>query len=141
MAGALNSALGQLGGLAALAGFSPGSSDAATEEALAVLKSRQFTDRFIADLNLMPALFESRWDAQARAWKPNKNGPPTQAQAFRAFSRLRSIVEDKKTGLITINVDWRDRKEAALWANELATRLRSSSVAGMSAARLSKSWR
>jgi uncharacterized protein involved in exopolysaccharide biosynthesis len=123
IAGALNSTLGQLGGLAALAGLSPGSSDAATEEALAVLKSRQFTDRFIADLNLMPVLFEQRWDAQARAWKPHEKGPPTKAQAFRTFSGLRSIVEDKKTGLITINVDWRNRQEAAIWANELATRL------------------
>src|SRR5450631_1014619 len=45
----LNSALGQLGGLASLAGINLGSSDAETEEALAVLRSRQFSGDFIND--------------------------------------------------------------------------------------------
>jgi uncharacterized protein involved in exopolysaccharide biosynthesis len=123
IAGTLNSTLGQLGGLAALAGFSAGSSDAATEEALGVLRSRQFTDRFITELNLMPVLFAERWDQTAGAWKSTEKGPPTPARAFRFFTDIRDIVEDKKTGLITINVDWTDRKEAAAWANELAARL------------------
>ena len=122
IAGALNSTLGQLGGLAALAGFSPGSSDAATEEALAVLRSRQFTDRFINDLNLMPVLFADRWDREAKTWKAGKIAP-TPAKAFRFFNGIRTIAEDKKTGLFIINIDWKNREEAATWANELATRL------------------
>src|SRR5580700_6383863 len=48
---ALTSALGQLGGLASIAGVNVGTSDLATEEALAVLRSRQFTERFISEEN------------------------------------------------------------------------------------------
>src|SRR5271165_5760032 len=41
LSSSLNSALGSLGGLASIAGVNVGTSDAATEEALAVLRSRQ----------------------------------------------------------------------------------------------------
>jgi uncharacterized protein involved in exopolysaccharide biosynthesis len=123
MSGALNSALGQLGGLAALAGIGPGAGDLETEEALAVLRSRQFTERFIDELNLMPVLFESRWDKAAKAWKPSENGPPTRAMAYKRFNGIRSIIQDKKTGLISLQIDWTDRTQATTWANELAARL------------------
>jgi uncharacterized protein involved in exopolysaccharide biosynthesis len=123
MSGALNSALGQLGGLAALAGLGPGSGDLETEEALAVLRSRQFTERFIDELNLMPVLFESRWDKAAKDWKPSDDGPPTRAMAYKRFNDMRNIIEDKKTGLISLQIDWTDRLQAAIWANELAARL------------------
>jgi uncharacterized protein involved in exopolysaccharide biosynthesis len=122
ISGALNSALGQLGGLAALAGISPGSADAYTEEALAVLRSRQFTEQFISDLNLMPVLFASRWDASAKNWKPGKK-PPTTSAAVKRFDDVRKIVQDKKTGLVSLQIDWTDRQQAAVWANDLAARI------------------
>jgi uncharacterized protein involved in exopolysaccharide biosynthesis len=115
LAGSLNSTLGQLGGLASLAGVSLGSADAATEEALAVLRSRQFTERFINDLNLMPQLYSPK-DFE-------KASPPTPARAFRKFKKIRTITQDKKTGLVMLQVDWKDREAAAMWANELAARL------------------
>src|SRR5262245_39625920 len=42
----LGSALAQVGGLASLAGINVGSNDSTTEEALAVMRSRQFTEAF-----------------------------------------------------------------------------------------------
>ena len=122
--GSLGSALGSLGGLASLAGLNLGSADGATEESLAVLKSRQFTEKFIADLGLMPKLFAKKWDAQAGKWLVAPDKQPTPAQACRYFDRkVRAVVQDKKTGLVTLQIDWRDRNEAAFWANELVRRL------------------
>jgi uncharacterized protein involved in exopolysaccharide biosynthesis len=36
---------------------------------------------------------------------------------------LRFVVFDKKTNLITVQVEWRDRQAAAQWANELVARV------------------
>lgn len=63
LSGSLTSALGSVGGLASLAGINLPAGDGSTQEALAVLRSREFTERFIADLNLMPRPFARRRDA------------------------------------------------------------------------------
>src|SRR6185436_1603620 len=45
-------------------------------------------------------------------------------KGFKYFDRkVRSVSSDKKTGLITLQVDWRDRDQAAEWANDLVRRL------------------
>jgi uncharacterized protein involved in exopolysaccharide biosynthesis len=119
--GGLGSALGELGGIASLAGINVGSRTSATEEALAVLRSREFTQRFISDEHLMTKLFQKKWDASAGKWKGE---PPTLDKAYRYFNtKIRSVDQDKKTGLITLQIDWRDRNEAAAWANELVRRV------------------
>ena len=124
LSSALNSTLGQLGGIASLAGVTLGSTDAATEEALAVLQSREFTERFINDRNLMPEIFASKWDAAHATWKHGWRGPPTPARAVKYFDKkIRTVVKDKRSNLITLMIDWRDRDQAAAWANELAQRL------------------
>jgi uncharacterized protein involved in exopolysaccharide biosynthesis len=126
MNSSLSSALGQLGGLAAIAGVNVGGTDVATQEAIAVLKSREFTERFISDLNLMPKLFPHKWDENNQKWKGGVENWPTPAKAYRLFDQsIRSVVEDKKTGLVRLQIDWRDREEAATWANILITRLNS----------------
>jgi uncharacterized protein involved in exopolysaccharide biosynthesis len=120
--GAFGSAMGQLGGIAALAGINVGSADSETEEALAVLRSRQFTERFIIDKNLVPKLFADKWDAANSRWKAKL--APTPARAYHYFHRkIRGIGQDKKTGLVTVQIDWTDPGEAAAWSNELVQRL------------------
>lgn len=124
--GQLGSALGQLGGLASLAGINLGSTGSETEETLAVLRSREFTEGFIRDHNLMPTLFPDRWDEKSQRWRGEEADWPTLAQAFQFFdSEVRLISRDRKTNLITVQIEWRDRKKAALWANELVARLNS----------------
>lgn len=113
--------LGQLGGLASLAGADLGKNDALTEESLAVLRSRTFTESFIKDRGLMPKLFHTKWDAKRNAWK--KPPGPTPARAYKRFNKVRSVAVDKKTGLVTLQIEWRDRNEAAQWATELVARL------------------
>lgn len=124
LGGALGSALGQFGGLASLAGIDVSGGGMSQEEALAVLKSREFTEKFILDRNLMPQLFADEWDAASGKWKSSQEKPPTPGKAYRFFDKkVRSISQDKKTGLVTLQIDWTDRKQAAAWANELAERL------------------
>jgi uncharacterized protein involved in exopolysaccharide biosynthesis len=139
MGGAISSALGSIGGLASLAGLGLGGNAARAEEALAVLKSRQFTEAFIRERNLMPVLFPDDWDVQAKRWRGSEDDWPTYGKAYKKFDeRIRTVEQDKKTGLITLHVDWRDRAQAAQWANELVERLnlemRSRAIAKSSAA-------
>jgi uncharacterized protein involved in exopolysaccharide biosynthesis len=124
LGGALGSALGSLGGLASLADIGIAATGAATEEALAVLRSRQFADEFIADKQLMPIIYASKWDTKAGKWKVPLGDRPTVAKAFEYFDRnVRSVSQDKKTGLVTLQIDWKDPLLAAAWANELVQRL------------------
>jgi len=124
--GALSSALGQLGGLASLVGVSVGDGNSTTQEALAVLRSRKFTESFIAERNLMPRLFQNKWDAAKGSWKTSLTTPPTAERAFESFNRhVRFVTQDKKTNLVTLTIEWIDREEAADWANSLVQRLNS----------------
>ena len=121
--GGLGSALGQLGGLAALAGVKVGANDTELEEAMAVFKSRHFSSRFIEDFNLRPKFFAPRWDGAKGRWKEGKR-EPTDAEAFEYFDKkVRTLTRDTKTGMVTLKIEWRDRVEAAAWANELVARL------------------
>jgi uncharacterized protein involved in exopolysaccharide biosynthesis len=119
----LSSALGSVGGFAALAGIGLGGNDYATEEAMAVLKSEQLTRAFIQDNNLLPELFPRSWDAGAGQWKSGIKKIPTLGAGFRAFDHIRKLQRDAKTGLITVQIDWKDPAKAANWANQLVERL------------------
>jgi uncharacterized protein involved in exopolysaccharide biosynthesis len=122
--GTLGSTLGQLSGLAALAGINIGPGQSQTEESLAVLRSRELTERFIRDKELMPDLFPRRWNQKLKTWKGPEDDWPTPAEAYEYFDeKIRTISQDKKTGLITMDIEWKDPDEAAQWANELVARL------------------
>lgn len=121
--GGMDAALGQLGGLASLAGLNLGGGDMEREEALAVLRSREFTEAFIRDKNLLPVLFHKKWDGEGQRWRADVK-PPTPWQAYKYFNKsVRTVLHDKKTNLVTVQVDWKDGKLAAEWANELVQRL------------------
>ncbi len=121
--GALGGLAAQFGGLADLAGLSMGGSgDRAV--AVATLRSRTVIEAFIQENNLLPKLYDSRWDSEAKNWKsadPKKI--PTVWQAYNDFTKeVLRITEDKKTGLVTVAVEWRDPEEARRWVTELITR-------------------
>jgi uncharacterized protein involved in exopolysaccharide biosynthesis len=123
MMGSLGSTLGQLGGLASLAGVNLGGSGPQTEEALAVLRSREFTERFLQDHDMLPILFADKWDTERKQWREGKK-VPSLSDANRFFhKKVRSIAQDKKTGLVTVSIEWSDPKLAAQWANDLVARL------------------
>lgn len=122
---AQSSLLGQLGGLASIAGVSVGGTGNA--EAIAVLKSRDFTRGFIEDNDLMPILFEAQWDFERKDWKSkDPDDRPDIRDGIDRFDRsIRTVQEDKVSGLVRVAINWRDPEHAAAWANSLVDRLNS----------------
>lgn len=114
--------LGQFGGLASLAGISLGSSD--KTEPLAILKSRDFAASFIEQRQLLTVLFADQWDPVAQKWRTPGKRVPDIRDAVQFFDkRVRRIQEDRKTGLVTLVIEWTDADLAATWANELADQI------------------
>lgn len=112
---------GQLGGLASLAGLNT-ESGGDVEEAIATLKSRNFTYKLIKDENLMQVFFEDAWDEKSKQWF-DVDKPPTMWKAYEKFDSIRSVTLDSNTGLYTLSIDWKDPEIAAEWANKLVTRI------------------
>ena len=118
--GGLSSIASQFGGLASLAGVSvPG--DSKEYESLAVLQSEALTESYISSNNLLPILFESRWDSVKNEWKDeNPNKRPTLWKGNQFFKKnVRSVSTDSKSGLVTVSIKWKDPKTAARWVNDL----------------------
>lgn len=121
--GALGNLAVQLGSFADLAGL-PGAAGADRAVVVATLKSRTIIESYIQDSNLLPKLYESLWDSDANAWKikdPTK--VPTVWQAYNRFMKsILSVTDDRKTGLCTVAVEWKDPVEAQRWVSELIGR-------------------
>jgi len=126
-----SSSLSQFGGAAALLGVSlPGGSDSQITNSLAKMRSRDFIIRFIHEHDVLVPLFAGEWEAEASTvdsaiydqstgeWLLEK-GEPTDLQAYRAFTNIFSVSQDKNAGLITVAVEWRDPAMAQRWVNAL----------------------
>ena len=100
--------------LASLAGVNIGGGG--DQEPLAVLRSKSFAREFITEQNLMPVLF---------AGMKSDGPPPDIRDAVRIFEGIRSVSDDKKTGLVTLGIRWKDPETAANWANLMVQRLNS----------------
>lgn len=124
----LSAIAGQFGGLAQLAGLNLGSGGSNKDEAIALLKSRGFTERFIQSENLLPILFDGKWDAGRKQWKSDDpDRIPTLNDGYRFFDRkIRQVTEDRRTSLVTLTIDWKDRELAARWAQLLVERVNQS---------------
>lgn len=121
--GALSQLGGTLGGLGALAGLNLGDSGDASES-IAVLGSRALTTEFITQNGLLPVLFAADWDADKQAWQnPKPDHRPSLEEAYYLFDRqIRTISQERDTGLVRLSITWRDREQAADWANHLVER-------------------
>jgi len=113
--------LGQLGGqaagIASMAGISLGGGN--EKISFAKLDSRTMKEKFITDNNLLPILFDEKWDAQSNAWvDKNPEKIPTMWSALKKFKSVMFITKDSVTGLITISVLWKDPILAAEWSNK-----------------------
>lgn len=116
--GLMRSLLGQYSGAAALLGLGA-ELPADEQEAVAVLKSRTVFDALAVQQNLLPILFSGKWDEHVRRWKASVR-PPTMEDAWRMFDhRVRAVNQDKQTGVVTLQITWRNRIQAAQWANAL----------------------
>jgi uncharacterized protein involved in exopolysaccharide biosynthesis len=114
--------MGQAGGLASLVGLA-GLGEADQNIAVPLITSDHFLEQFILDEQLMPRLFERRWDAQRRQWRNPQKAPTISRGIEQLQRRVIGVREDRRRKLVTITVEWRDRTEAAKWANTLVKRV------------------
>jgi hypothetical protein len=123
LGGGLDTSAGAIGAIAQLATAAVPDIDRDTDEAMTVLRSREFTENFIRDNNLLPVLFPKLWDARAARWKDGIKKMPTLHQGYVALDRIRKIDLDSINDFVTLQIDWRDRTQAAEWVNNMGERL------------------
>lgn len=110
--------MAQLGGLSELTGFTLGAgSDRAV--AIATLRSRAVIIPFIEQKGVLARLYSSSGGEER-----GKSGQARMSwQAYQNFTgSILKIIEDRKTGLVTVAVEWTDPKEAQAWVSELVER-------------------
>jgi uncharacterized protein involved in exopolysaccharide biosynthesis len=104
--GGLAGLAGRLSGLASLAGVNIDTAGNDTREHLAVLRSRNMVERFVAVNKLEPVISQSA-KAPLSRWK-----------VVRVFKeQVLEIQEDTRRGVTTVAVEWTDPRLAAAWAN------------------------
>jgi LPS O-antigen subunit length determinant protein (WzzB/FepE family) len=135
--GGLSGALGQLGGLASLAGVSIGSGESSESHiAQEIMKSWSFVETFIADNDLEVEIYaaegwskesnelqidEDVYDTASGEWlTEDSNGniaPPTSWELFEEFSEILSVSEDKKSGLVSVSIEHYSPQMAKEWVD------------------------
>ena len=134
--GGLSGALGQLGGLASLAGVSIGGGESSESQiAQEIMKSWSFVEGFIADNDLAVEVYAAEgwsrksnqlkidndiYEVEAKSWlieddHTGKEGPPSSWQLFEAFSDKLSVSEDKKSGLVSVSIEYYSPQIAKQW--------------------------
>jgi uncharacterized protein involved in exopolysaccharide biosynthesis len=110
-------ALGSLGGLASLVGMNlPGGNK--QNEAVETLRSRGLTRAYIESNGLLPIIFRKKWDSATQKW--TSAHVPTLEDGYKAFdNKVRTVVENRKSGLVTISVTWDDPRLARQWVDGL----------------------
>jgi len=113
----------RFGGLAGLAGINVGRSN--SNEALAVLSSRELTRSFISERELLPVLLHEEWDAKAGRWlAEDEEDQPDIRDGIKYFDEnVRNVSRDSGSQLVTLSVRWTDPVVAADWATDLVGRL------------------
>ena len=133
--GGLSGALGQLGGLASLAGVSIGGGESSEAQiAQEIMKSWNFIESFIADNDLAVEVFAAEgwskgsnelqinddvYDTQNKQWLVENEagvmGPPSSWSLFKAFSGRLAVSEDKKSGLVSVSIEYYSPQIAKQW--------------------------
>ncbi|GAA3910633.1 Wzz/FepE/Etk N-terminal domain-containing protein [Litoribacillus peritrichatus] len=133
---------GQFGGLASIAGVDLGAgSSGKTEEAIAILKSREFITQFVRDNDLLIPLFALRpvrfskevlldpeiYNEEKNEWvreeKPPYTKEPTDWEIYKKFSGILSVERDKVTGMLTISVEWYIPEQTQNWVTLLVEKI------------------
>ena len=125
--GGLSSALGQLGGLASLAGVSIGGGESNESQiAQEIMKSWSFVESFIEDNNLEAEVYAAEgwskssgelkinddvYDVDAQAWllEDEETGEPrlpTSWELFQRFNAMTSVSQDKSSGLVSVSIEY-----------------------------------
>ena len=133
--GGLSGALGQLGGLASLAGVSIGGGESSESQiAQEIMKSWSFVEGFIAKNNLAVEVYAAEgwskgsnelqinqdvYDSEGNEWLIEDDsgvvGPPSSWALFKAFSGRVAVSEDKKSGLVSVSIEYYSPQIAKQW--------------------------
>ena len=132
----LSGALGQLGGLASLAGVDIGGGKSSEAQmAQEIMKSWSFIEDFIVDNDLAVELCavqgwskesnellinDGVYDTENKQWFKKNNecgvtGPPSSWILFETFSERLVVSENKKTGLVSVSIEYYSPQIAKQW--------------------------
>ena len=137
--GGLSGALGDLGGLAALAGVNIGGGDGGEAQiAQEIIRSWGFLAKFVEENDLAVEVFAADgwskeknqlsidndlYDIEEKRWVRNppsgKTANPTSWELYKKFLEKVSISADKKTGLISLSVEYFSPYMAQQWVEQL----------------------
>jgi len=136
--GGLSGALGQMGGLASLAGISLGGGESGEAQiAQEIMKSWSYIEGFIADNNIAVEVFAAEgwskgsnelqinndvYDTETKTWSVENNttgevGPPSSWELFKSFSGRLAVSEDKKSGLVSVSIEYYSPLIAKQWVD------------------------
>ena len=136
--GGLSGALGQLGGLASLAGVSIGGGESSEGQiAQEIMKSWSYIEGFIADNDIAVEVYAAQgwskgsnelqidadlYDAETKTWLVENNnagevGPPSSWKLFESFSKRLAVSEDKKSGLVSVSIEYYSPQIAKQWVD------------------------
>lgn len=127
----------QFGGLASLAGIELGGSEGSeAQEAMEIMQSWGFIETFIEKNNLAVEVFaaegwnaqnnklsidSSLYDTEQQQWVRNppsgKTIAPTSWELYEEFSERLSVSQDKKTGLVSVSVEYYSPLIAKQWVD------------------------
>ena len=134
--GGLSGALGQLGGLASLAGVSIGGGESSEAQvAQEIMKSWNFIEGFIKSNDLAVEIYAAEgwsrssnslqinsdlYDESDSQWLVENNesgalGPPSSWNLFKRFLGMLSVSEDKKSGLVSVSIEYYSPQIAKHW--------------------------
>ena len=134
--GGLSGALGQLGGLAAMAGVSLGGGETSEAQvAQEIMKSWNFIDGFIESNKLAVEVYAADgwnkgsnelqidsdiYDVSKSQWLVKDDdtgelGPPSSWKLFEKFSEKLAVSEDKKSGLLSVSIEYYSPQIAKQW--------------------------
>ncbi len=137
--GGLGAITGQFGGLASLAGINIGGNGGNdTQIALEIMKSWGFIEELITGNNLEVEVFaatgwnqntneliidDDLYNAEQQKWirdaPKGKTVEPTSWELFEAFSERLSVSEDKKSGLISVSIEYYSPILAKQWVDQI----------------------
>ena len=116
----LSSSFGALGGLASIAGINPQAEISKVDEGIAVLNSYSFFEELNKKHNFLPFLIAAKkwdkvndsiifdtkiYDKKNNQFLPDSNGNlPSLQLAHRTFKEVVSLKEDRRTGIVTLEV-------------------------------------
>ena len=136
--GGLSGALGQLGGLASLAGVSLGGGESSEGQiAQEIMKSWSYIEGFIAENNIAVEVFAAEgwskgsnelkidddfYDTETKTWSVKNDttgevGPPSSWELFEEFSERLAVSEDKKSGLVSVSIEYYSPLIAKQWVD------------------------